>query len=53
MRSQLDRIFGEDESRDVTAATMGKFPKEQKTLKKPMAPPRAKVSEKRAASHTK
>ena len=33
MRSQLDRIFGEDESRDVTAATMGKFQKSKRRLK--------------------
>lgn len=54
MRSQLDRIFGEDESSDVTAETKDKFQMGNRCLKGQWPlPTRANISEKLDMLHTK
>lgn len=54
MRSQLDRIFGEDESSDVTAETKDKFQMGNRCLKGQWPlPTRANISGKLDMLHTK
>ena len=54
MRSQLDRLFGEDENSDVTAKTKDKFQMSNRYLKGQWPlPTRANISEKPDMLHTK